>query len=221
MLNVDRQGDRRFAHATLRGFGPARVVAAAVLVLALAGCTSGQAGVPGLREEAGRAFVSGDTTVQVIAPDERGEPVEGLAGRTLTGEDLDVADLRGGLVVLNVWGSWCGPCHGEAPDLVAAEQELGGAADGEEVHFVGLNIRDRSVEAALGFEEEYGIGWPSLHDPDSALLLRLAGEIPTNVVPATLVLDDQGRVAARMLSQVDRATLVGVVEDVAAGGGRT
>ena len=197
----------------------AAVAGTAVLALALAGCTSGQAGVPGLRDDAAGAYVSGDTTVQVIAPDERGAPVEGVAGTTLTGEQLDVADLRGGLVVLNVWGSWCGPCHGEAPDLVAAEQELG-AGTGEDVRFVGLNIRDRSVEAAQGFEEEYGIDWPSLYDPDSALLLRLAGEIPTNVVPATLVLDEQGRVAARMLAQVDRATLVGVVEDVVAGGGR-
>ncbi|WP_336923814.1 TlpA family protein disulfide reductase [Aquipuribacter sp. SD81] len=175
----------------------------------LAGCSAGQAGVPDLRDEADAAYVSGDATVQLIDEDRRGEPVEGVAGTTLTGEELDVADLRGSPVVLNVWGSWCGPCHEEAPDLVAAEAELAGRG----VRFVGINVRDRSVEAAAGFEEEYGIGWPSLHDPGSQLLLPLAGEVPPNAVPVTVVLDDEGRVAAWLVNKVDRATLVGIVEE--------
>lgn len=199
----------------------ASVVAALVALLALAGCTSGQAGVPGLREEASEAFVSGDSTVQVLPADERGEPVVGLAGATVAGEQLDVTDLRGGLVVLNVWGSWCDPCHVEAPDLVQAEAELadGVGPEATDVQFVGINVRDPSVEAAAGFEEEYGIDWPSLYDPDSLLLLTLTGSLPPNAVPATLVLDEEGRVAARIVGRVERATLVGVVDEVAAGGG--
>jgi thiol-disulfide isomerase/thioredoxin len=185
-------------------------VAAAAAVGLLAGCSGGEAGVPGLREAAADAYVSGDAAVEVFPAADRDEPVDGVAGTTLTGEPLDVASLRGAPVVLNVWGSWCAPCHAEAPDLVAAEAEL--AAEG--VQFVGINIRDRSVEAARGFEAEYGIDWPSLHDPDSLLLLELAGAVPPNAVPTTLVLDADGRVGARIVNQVDRATLVGVVEEV-------
>ena len=193
-------------------WGRAPVVALVAATL-LGGCTSSaENGVPGLREAADGAFVSGDSTVQVIAPQDRGDPVTGLAGQTVDGGQLDVADLAGGLVVLNVWGSWCAPCHEEAPDLVAAEAELGPSTG---ARFVGINIRDRSTEAAAGFEEEYGIDWPSFHDPDSQLLLRLASDVPPNAVPATLVLDPQGRVAARLLGRVETATLVGVVEDVA------
>jgi len=194
-------------------WGRTLVVAVAAATL-LVGCTSsGEVGLPGLREAADGAFVSGDSTVEVIAPQDRGDPVTGLAGPTVDGEQFDVADLAGGLVVLNVWGSWCAPCHEEAPDLVAAEAELGPSTG---ARFVGINIRDPSVAAAAGFEEEYGIGWPSFHDPDSQLLLRLASDVPPNAVPATLVLDPQGRVAARMLGRVETATLIGVVEDVAA-----
>lgn len=196
------------------------LLAGVVAVLGVAGCSSsgeGQVGVPGLREPASRAYVSGDSSIEVLAPEQRGEPVVAVAGQTLDGDELDTADLAGSLVVLNVWGSWCAPCHAEAPELVAAEKELTAAATtgAPEVRFVGINIRDRSREAAIGFEEEYGIGWPSLYDPDSLLLLPLAEDIPPNVVPSTLVLDQDGRVAARLLGKVDADTLVGVVEQVA------
>ena len=208
------RGDRP-APARSAGAAAGAVVGAVVgAALLLGGCTSsGQDGVPGLRDEAGAAFVSGDSTVLLVPAEERGEPVRGLAGTTVDGGRLDVADLAGELVVLNVWGSWCSPCHAEAGDLVAAEAELGPATG---ARFVGINVRDRSPEAAAGFEEEYGISWPSFHDPDMQLLLRLSSDVPPNTVPATLVLDAEGRVAARLLGRVDRATLVGVVEDVAA-----
>lgn len=194
------------------------VLGVMLLLSACAGPDAG-AGVPGLREEAAGAYVSGDSSIQVVAEAERGAPVSGLSGPTLSGEVADVADLAGEVVVLNVWGSWCAPCHSEAPELVAAEAQLN-AGPGAGVPFVGINIRDRSVEAGLGFEEEYDISWPSLYDPDSLLLLRLADDIPPNVVPTTLVLDKQGRVAARLLGGVDTPTLVGVVAEVRGTGTR-
>ena len=190
---------------------PACAVAAgaAVAALLLVGCSAEEGGTPELRAQAEQAFVSGDGSVQLLAPADR-EAVDRVAGETLDGGTLDLADLRGAPVVLNVWGSWCAPCHAEAPELVAAHEELG-----EDAAFVGIDIRDRSRQSALAFEEEYGITWPSLYDPDSLHLLALRGAVPPQAVPATLVLDAEGRVAARILGQVESGTLVGIVSDVA------
>lgn len=185
------------------------LVSGAVAALVLAGCATEQGGTPELRADAERGFVSGDGSVQLVAPADR-EAVDDVAGETLDGGTLDLAELRGTPVVLNVWGSWCAPCHAEAPELVAASEELGETAE-----FVGIDIRDRSRQSALAFEEQYGITWPSLYDPDSLHLLALRGAVPPQAVPATLVLDAEGRVAARVLGQVEAGTLVDIVGDVA------
>ena len=187
----------------------AAVVAAGALVVA--GCTS-DAGTPELRDSQDSGFVAGDGSVAVLPVADRDAPVE-IGGETLDGEPLDLADLRGQAVVVNVWGSWCAPCRAEAPDLVAAHDRLTGEHPGE-VSFVGLNIRDASATNARGFEDTFEVPYPSLYDPDSVLLLALRGEIPPNAIPSTLVLDRSGAVAARVLGQVEEGTLVGLVENV-------
>jgi thiol-disulfide isomerase/thioredoxin len=198
---------RRPAAAPLVG---ALLVAA---VLVVTGCTS-DAGAPELRDAGESGFVAGDGSVAVLPVAEREAPVE-IAGETLGGEPLDLADMRGGAVVVNVWGSWCAPCRAEAPDLVAAHDRLA-AEHPDEVSFVGLNVRDASTTNARGFEETFAVPYPSLYDPDSVLLLGLRGEIPPNAIPSTLVLDRSGAVAARVLGPVEDGTLVGLVEDVLA-----
>lgn len=158
-------------------------------------------------------FVSGDGTITVVAADRREQPIT-LSGTTLTGSRLDVASLRGNVVVLNVWGSWCPPCRKEAPDLVAAAKEL--APRG--VEFLGINTRDADPAPALAYEKTFGIGYPSLVDDGGRLLLSLRGAVPPNAIPTTLVLDREGRIAARISGGTTKATLTSVVEDVLAGG---
>ncbi len=179
-------------------------------VIAGSGC-SAEGGTPQLRETADRGFVAGDGTVEVLPVAERGDPVD-IAGETLDGDPLDIADLRGGAVVLNVWGSWCAPCRAEAPDLVAAHDQLAGA----DVTFVGINTRDASTTNARAFEESFDIPYASIFDPDGDQLLNLRGRIPPNAIPSTLVVDRTGAVAVRVIGQVDGTTLVGLVEDILA-----
>ncbi|MBB1483990.1 TlpA family protein disulfide reductase [Tessaracoccus sp. MC1865] len=151
-------------------------------------------------------FVGGDGSVTIIAPEERSAaPV--LEGETLDGETLSTADLAGQPLIINVWGSWCAPCRAEAPELVKSAAELEGSAN-----FLGINTRD-TLAAAQAFERSFGIEYPSLHDPDGVLLLEFA-QLPPKAIPSTVVIDAEGRVAARVLGEVSASTLKGIVEDV-------
>jgi thiol-disulfide isomerase/thioredoxin len=114
--------------------------------------------------------------------------------------------------VINVWYSSCAPCRAEAPDLQAASVTLRPRG----VAFVGLNVRDPDRGPALAFQRRFGIGYPSLADTGGRGLLALRGAVPPGMVPSTVVLDRQGRVAARISGGTTRATLAGVVEEVLA-----
>lgn len=184
---------------------------AAVAALVLSGCSSGSSGAG-----SGKSFVAGDGAVTQLAVQDRGLPVE-LSGHTLTGDQLDVASLRGKPVVVNVWASWCSPCRDEAPDLQAAYLEL----KPQGVAFIGIDSRDDDLAAAKAFQESFGITYPSLVDEGGALLLALRGVVAPKSVPTTLVLDAQGRVAARVNGKINKTTLLGLVHDAGLPAGAT
>ena len=153
---------------------------------------------------------SSNDPVSEYPADVRGEPVQ-LSGTTLTDDPLDVGDLRGHVVVINVWGSWCVPCREEAPVLARLSLEY--ADDG--VRFVGVNVKDNRA-AALAFEDKYGIPYASIEDRDGQALLALSQHVPAQAVPVTLVLDTEGRVAARVIGLVRETTLTALLERVLA-----
>jgi thiol-disulfide isomerase/thioredoxin len=176
-------------------------VAALLAVAALAACT---AAAP-----TGIDYTGADGTITVLDASRRGEPVA-LAGTTLEGDPLSIAADRGSVVVLNVWGSWCPPCHKEAPEVQRASVELADRG----VRFVGIDTRDPDPAPALAFQRSYDIGYPSLADPDGQLLLALRGAVAPKAVPSTLVLDGEGRVAARITGAVTSPMLTAVVGSV-------
>jgi len=159
-------------------------------------------------------YVAGSGAVVAVEEGAREKPVE-IRGTTVQGEPLDVTDLRGKVVVLNVWWSGCGPCRSEMPMLVDAERQL--AADHpDQVAFVGINIRDAAPENAAAFERDRGVDYPSLYDPGSETLLELGRYAPPSM-PATVLLDRTGRVAALVNGPVpSRTTLTTLVEDTLA-----
>lgn len=184
-----------------------RVIAAALtalLVLTACGDATG-----GNDSSDGVGFVGGDGTVTIVPVGQREEaPV--LQGPTLAGEHATTADHAGQIIVVNVWGSWCAPCRKEAPELVQAAKELG-----DEVVFFGLNTREQDTAPALAFERSFGIEYDSIFDPDGKLLLGF-GQLPPAAIPSTVVIDAEGRVAARVLGAIDAKTLLGIVDEIRA-----
>lgn len=190
------------------------VLAAAVAVaavLTLGACSDGSSSINDqMRQGDQRGYVAGDGRIEQLAPEDRGTVIQ-LSGTTLENDPWDSQEHRGEVVVVNVWGSWCGPCDAEAPDLVDVSQAY--AEAGEPVSFVGVNHRD-SVQNAIAFERRHQVPYPSLIDDGGRTLAQLQGLATAR--PTTMVLDGQGRVAARVNGQVDAGTLRGLVDDVLA-----
>lgn len=179
------------------------ILVSVLLVSAVtSGCDSTETGDKG--------YIDGTGVITRLEVAERTKPGE-VSGETLEGKELALSDYAGKVVVLNVWGSWCPPCRKEADTLADAAREL--AKD--DVVFVGVNTRDASQDQGLAFQRRYDVPYDSLYDPSGRTLLAFRGTLTPTSIPSTVVLDQQGRVAARILGEVSsRRTLVGLVRDV-------
>jgi thiol-disulfide isomerase/thioredoxin len=165
-------------------------VVAVVAVAALVALAGG--GGTGLAPEAGTGQVELVSSSVAVVPADQRRPLPAFTGTTLDGREIDLASLRGAPLVLNFWASWCGPCRAEQEGLELASKTLAG----RDVRMVGVNIRD-DAGAAASYLEEFQVGYPSLFDRPAVLSARL-GALGPQAPPYTLVVDAQGRVAARV-----------------------
>ena len=189
-------------------------MAAGAICLGVSACSSDAGSIAAqARSGDGKGYVSGDGTIERLAPDQRSSPLT-LSGTTLAGTAWKVADAKNRVLVLNVWGQWCGPCVAEMPHLQQVWSQL--SASGKPVQFMGVNYRD-GVSTAQAFLRANKITYPSLQDDGGRTLLSLRGK--ANTTPTTLVLDRQGRIAARVSGPVSAATLSALVSDVLSEGG--
>jgi len=176
---------------------PLRVAALAVAtILLFSACASDP--LADDFKETDQNYVSGDGSVTEYPIAERGEPVD-FEAETDRGDPVSSDDYRGEVLVVNFWYAGCPPCRVEAPDL----EELNQLYDGEGATFLGVNVRDQAPQSKE-FAKRWGISYPSVIDVDKGnMLLAFAGTVGANAVPTTLVIDKQGRVAARFLGLIE------------------
>ncbi len=185
------------------------VVLAVATLVVMTACSTGDDAV---RQGDTFEFVSpgGKTEIFYDPPAERGT-VSNISGPDLLDENKTISldDFAGQVVVINVWGSWCGPCRGEAEALeeVYANTKASGVA------FLGIDFRDRK-DSAQDFVEDRQVTYPSIFDYPGRTLAKLT--TPTSVVPTTLVLDRDHRAAAVFLKAITAEELQPVVERIAA-----
>ena len=193
-----------------------RVLGAAIvalITLALSGCANPNENLAEqYREGSGKGFVAGDGTIVEFPASERGAPVS-FSGVDEYGAEVSSADYRGRVLVVNFWYAGCAPCRAEAPLL----NDVNAALNPDTAAMIGVNVRDQA-ETAVTFAKEFGVAYPSIMDTASgSVQLAFAGSVPANAVPTTLVLDAEGRVAARILGRItDASILTTIIGDLEA-----
>jgi peroxiredoxin len=164
-----------------------QLTAALAVAALLAGCSGKNADDPSSGNQ--NRFVAGDGTHTILVPSKR-HAAPNITGTALDGSHFKLSDLRGQVVVMNFWGSWCAPCRAEADDL----ERVYTKTQAQGVRFVGINVRDEKADAQA-YEHNHGLTYPSLYDPDGRVAMDFR-QLPPNSIPATVIIDRQGRVAA-------------------------
>jgi thiol-disulfide isomerase/thioredoxin len=165
----------------------------------------------------------GKTDILYDPPDSRSRPGK-ISGPSLTDPSKTISlggaseatgrdnDFAGQVVVINVWGQWCGPCRSEIPELEKVYDETRGVG----VEFLGIDVRDNNRDAAVDFVTDRKVTYPSIYDPAMRTMIAFGGRYPTTVIPSTIVLDRQHRVAAVFLRELLAEDLTPVVQRLAA-----
>ncbi|MET4430978.1 TlpA disulfide reductase family protein [Mycolicibacterium sp. 624] len=186
-------------------------IGVAAVTLLLAGCSTGDDAVA---QGGSFEFVApgGKTDILYDPPESRGKPGP-ISGPDLLNpaKTLSLTDFDGKVVVINVWGQWCAPCRSEIPELQRVYDETRERG----VAFLGIDVRDNNRQAAVDFVVDRKVTFPSIYDPSMRTMIAFGGRYPTTVIPSTIVLDRQHRVAAVFLRELLAEDLLPVVERLA------
>ncbi|GAA4223695.1 TlpA disulfide reductase family protein [Actinomadura meridiana] len=184
---------------------PLAVGVAVALCGVLAGCAGTSASENGQGDDT--RYISGDGNVTEYKPADR-KALKDVHGDGLDGRPLTLAGYKGKVVVVNFWASWCPPCRGETPSLLHVYDQ--NKAKG--VEFLGVNFKDSKANAQA-FERKSKVTYPSMFDANGQVTLAFR-EVPPSAIPSTLILDRQGRVAARIIGATTFSTLNPLVAKV-------
>ena len=175
-----------------------QVAGVALIAVALVGCG---------REPVGTRISENAGTTEFSRFDRVTMPE--ISGTTLDGKQISLASMRGKVVVLNNWASWCLPCNDEAPILVAAANK----ANKKDIAFLGLDVSDQD-SSAKEFVDLYKVPYPSIVDRKAVNLPKEPG-VPPGALPSTLIIDRDGNVAVRIVGAVHEPQFSQLVNKVA------
>jgi thiol-disulfide isomerase/thioredoxin len=192
-------------NASRRSVLAAGGAALAALTLGLSACAQEDALAKQAKAGDNKNYVAGDGSVTEFAPADRKAAVS-IKGALFDGSTIEPADILGKVTVLNFWFAACAPCRVEAPQLEELHQEF----KDQGVQFYGVNLRDEKATAEA-FDKTFGLTYPSFNDKDGGVLLAVSGLVPPGAVPTTLVLDKDGRVASRVLGEIEKGTLKALI----------
>ncbi|MCE9621821.1 MAG: TlpA family protein disulfide reductase [Actinomycetia bacterium] len=130
-----------------------------------------------------------------------GDPLPDATVQNLAGDDIAVSSLVGQPMVINIWGSTCGPCKKELPGFAAAHLQYG-----DSVRFVGIDYLPAS-DREEAFARDKGVEYELLYDGDGEFI-NAAG---VAAFPVTLFVDANGRIL-RQTGQLDEAELTAIIE---------
>jgi len=118
----------------------------------------------------------------------------------LQGQQRNLAEYRGKILVVNFWATWCVPCKHEMPLFVDAEKHYGE----DRVQVVAISLDDQSTRDKIpGFAEKQKMSFPILLGNTEAMQKLGLGE----AVPATVFIDDHGQIVAKILGEVSKSEL--------------
>ena len=185
--------------------------AVAMAVAVFTGCATGSDAVA---QGGTFEFVApgGKTDIFYEPAQDRGRPGP-ITGPDLmdTDKTISLDDFTGEVVVINVWGQWCAPCRTEITQL----QQVYEATRDQGVAFLGIDVLDNNIDAPRDFIVDRGVTFPSIYDPAMRTMIAFGGRYPTTVIPSTVVLDREHRVAAVFLRELLAEDLQPIVERLA------
>lgn len=127
-----------------------------------------------------------------------GRPAPPFTVTLFDGKKLSLDDLRGKVVFLNFWASWCPPCRVESKDLEAAWQKH----KDEEIVFLGIDIQDSEKEA-LAFLKEFDITYPNGRDASG----KISIDYGVWGIPETFLIDPEGRITYKHVGTLGGAII--------------
>lgn len=127
------------------------------------------------------------------------KPLADLAFQDGSGKPLKLSDWKGRVVLLNLWATWCAPCRKEMPDLSKLQKELGS----DQFEVLAISVDRKGAEASAAFLKETGADNLKLYVEPTT---RIVNDVQSAGLPATILVDRQGRELGRLLGPADWAS---------------